>query len=72
MVATRFSVYITRHLGIPADAPRQWFTSEALRHSQKVASSLPGTRFTNFTKFLIRNPANFFLAPLSEILPIAC
>jgi hypothetical protein len=28
-------------------------------------------RFTNFTKFFIRNPANFLLAPLSETLSLA-
>jgi hypothetical protein len=32
----------------------------------------PGTAFTNFTIFLINNPANFLLAPLSGILPLAC
>jgi hypothetical protein len=31
-----------------------------------------GTAFTNFTIFLIKNPANFLLAPLSGILPLAC
>jgi hypothetical protein len=37
-----------------------------------VAAAHPGARFTNFTKFLIKNPANFLLAPLSGILPLAC
>jgi hypothetical protein len=32
--------------------------------------ALPGTRFTNFTQFLIKNPANFLLAPISGILYI--
>jgi hypothetical protein len=31
-----------------------------------------GTRFTNFTKFLKKNPDNYLLAPLSGILPLAC
>jgi hypothetical protein len=31
-----------------------------------------GTRFANFTKFPKNNPANFLLAPLSGILPLAC
>jgi hypothetical protein len=31
-----------------------------------------GTIFTNLTKLLIGNPANFLLAPLSGILPLAC
>jgi hypothetical protein len=35
-------------------------------------SLVPGTKFTNFTRFLIRNPANFFLAPLSGIILLAC
>jgi hypothetical protein len=29
-------------------------------------------RFTNFIKFLINNPANFLLLPLSGILLLAC
>jgi hypothetical protein len=32
----------------------------------------PGARFSNFTEFLINTPANFLLAPLSGILPLAC
>jgi hypothetical protein len=28
--------------------------------------------FTQFTKFLIKNPGNFLQAPLSRILPLAC
>jgi hypothetical protein len=32
----------------------------------------PGARFTNFTKFLIKNPENFLLALLWEILSLAC
>jgi hypothetical protein len=32
----------------------------------------PGTAFTNFTIFLIKNPANFLVALLSGILPLAC
>jgi hypothetical protein len=33
---------------------------------------LSGTAFIYFIKFLIKNPANFLLAPLSGILPLAC
>jgi hypothetical protein len=37
-----------------------------------AAAQVPaGTRFTNFTKFLLNNLANFLLSPPSGILPLA-
>jgi hypothetical protein len=35
-------------------------------------SGEPGTGFTNCTQFLIRNPSNFLLAPLSGIIILDC
>jgi hypothetical protein len=35
-------------------------------------ASLSGARITNFTKFLMQSPANFLLALLSGLLPLAC
>jgi hypothetical protein len=41
------------------------------RHGFKFPQE-SGTEFTNFNKFLMWNPANFLLAPLSGVLLLAC
>jgi hypothetical protein len=47
-------------------------TDLRINASKLSSKQRPGMRFTNCTKFLINNPADFLLAPLSGILPPAC
>jgi hypothetical protein len=46
--------------------------SPAEAHVRLTRKQSAGARFTNCTKFLINNLANFLLALLSGILPVAC
>jgi hypothetical protein len=52
----------------------EYLTSSAqpIMNRQSRWVCLTGTRFTNFTRFLLKNPASLLLVPLSGILPIAC